>query len=114
TIKEDTIDISPAISEIMAEVKKSTPAKISARFHSTMAHIVKDGCINIRNKYAISRVALSGGVFQNKVLTEITVKLLKKEDFEVYTHSLVPPNDGGISLGQAAIAQAIIEKSQDI
>jgi hydrogenase maturation protein HypF len=107
-IENDTIDISPAISEIINEVKKSTPAEISARFHSTIAHIVKDGCINIRNRHNINKVALSGGVFQNKILTEIAVKLLKEENFEVYTHSIVSPNDGGISLGQAAIAQAII------
>jgi hydrogenase maturation protein HypF len=49
-------------------------------------------------------VALSGGVFQNRLLFRLTMAALQKEGFDVLTHRLVPPNDGGISLGQAVIA----------
>jgi hydrogenase maturation protein HypF len=49
-------------------------------------------------------VALSGGVFQNRLLLRLTLAALKREGFEVLTHRLVPPNDGGVSLGQAVIA----------
>jgi len=47
---------------------------------------------------------LSGGVFQNRLLSRLTINALEREGFEVFTHSLVPTNDGGISLGQAVIA----------
>ena len=56
------------------------------------------------NKSGINKVVLSGGVFQNKYLSEGTMDLLQKNNFEVYSHSTVPANDGGIALGQLAVA----------
>jgi hydrogenase maturation protein HypF len=53
----------------------------------------------------VDKVVLSGGVFQNIFLLEATFSLLRAEKFKVYTHHKVPPNDGGISLGQAVIAE---------
>jgi hydrogenase maturation protein HypF len=53
-------------------------------------------------------VCLSGGTFQNVYLLSRTVQLLREEGFEVYTHAAVPPNDGGLSLGQAAIASRLL------
>jgi hydrogenase maturation protein HypF len=63
-------------------------------------------CERIREAEKISCVALSGGVFQNKLLFERTVRELERKDFRVLTHQLVPPNDGCIALGQAAVARA--------
>jgi hydrogenase maturation protein HypF len=57
-------------------------------------------------------VALSGGCFQNRILLEGTVAELKKNGFEVYSHSHIPANDGGVSLGQAVIAGSIVKKGQ--
>ena len=77
---------------------------ISARFHNTLARLVVEICQGIRIEQGIQKVVLSGGVWQNMTLLEKTLYLLFKNDFQVYTHSRVPPNDGGIALGQAAIA----------
>jgi len=82
---------------------------ISSRFHATVADIVLKGCIFIREKSLINRVVLSGGVFQNMTLLTMSTELLEKNGFQVFTHSQIPANDGGIALGQAimAIAQSI-------
>jgi hydrogenase maturation protein HypF len=68
--------------------------------------VITDACARIRQWTALGRVALSGGVFQNRRLLQATVAGLEHADFEVYTHRQVPPNDGGLALGQAAIAAA--------
>jgi hydrogenase maturation protein HypF len=77
---------------------------IAARFHNTVADIIMKTCRNISSETGIKKVALSGGVFQNRLLLSKTVPLLKSNGLEVYTHRQVPCNDGGISLGQAVIA----------
>jgi hydrogenase maturation protein HypF len=77
---------------------------IAARFHNGVAAMVRDVCLRLREASGLNEVALSGGVFQNVVLLERTVALLREAGFTVYTHRLVPPNDAGISLGQAVIA----------
>jgi len=77
---------------------------ISAKFHRTIAQIAAEMCQRIAAERGIRKVALSGGVFQNRLLLRLTTDLLEKEGFVVLTHSLVPTNDGGISLGQATIA----------
>jgi hydrogenase maturation protein HypF len=80
------------------------PDEISHRFHSGIVHILVDACIQIRSKTGLSAVALSGGCFQNGFLTEHITTRLEAENFQVYSHTHVPSNDGGIALGQAAIA----------
>lgn len=79
-------------------------AKISGIFHNTIASITLDVCNILRDQQGLSEVVLSGGVFQNRLLLELVVSKLSQNGFGVYTHSRVPANDGGISLGQAAIA----------
>jgi len=79
-------------------------ATVSARFHNTLACLVAETCLLVRADTGLARVVLSGGVFQNRILTEQCVALLRRGGFEVLTHSLVPPNDGGLALGQAVIA----------
>jgi hydrogenase maturation protein HypF len=78
--------------------------RISVKFHNTVAQIINEMCQLIANETAITRVALSGGVFQNRLLLRKTVSLLERSGFQVFTHKQVPCNDGGISLGQAVIA----------
>ncbi|MDP4179793.1 MAG: carbamoyltransferase HypF [Bacillota bacterium] len=79
-------------------------ARISAKFHETIAFLVLTCCVKIREKSGLNRVVLSGGVFQNITLLTRCMALLNDNSFEVFTHSKVPANDGGLSLGQAAMA----------
>jgi hydrogenase maturation protein HypF len=80
---------------------------IAARFHNGIADLIVDGCLLLRDRHALNTVALSGGVFQNFLLLSRTVTRLEAHAFSVLTHSRVPCNDGGISLGQAAIASTV-------
>jgi hydrogenase maturation protein HypF len=79
-------------------------ATISTKFHNTIILAIFEtvNAISLRSK--INKVVLSGGVFQNKFLLERTTDLLEKNKFEVYSHASVPTGDGGISLGQLAVA----------
>jgi len=77
---------------------------MARRFHDTLAAAAADVCAEVRRESGADRVVLSGGVFQNKLLTEALHDLLTAREFRVYTHRLVPPNDGGLALGQAAVA----------
>ena len=77
---------------------------IALRFHNTMAQISLDMCRVAASETGLNRVALSGGCFQNRLLFTKTVATLRDAGFEILTHSRVPCNDGGVSLGQAAIA----------
>ena len=82
-------------------------SKIAMKFHRTMAEMVVQMCRRLAKVSGINRVALSGGVFQNRLLLRLTVAALEKAGFEVLTHSKVPTNDGGVSLGQAVIADSV-------
>jgi len=78
--------------------------RISVKFHNTVAQMVNEMCHVIANETGIRQVALSGGVFQNRLLLRKTVSLLESSGLQIFTHRQVPCNDGGISLGQAVIA----------
>jgi hydrogenase maturation protein HypF len=82
------------------------PPLIAARFHNGLAAATVAACTALREETGLGTVVLSGGVFQNMLLLERTVAGLEAEGFRVLTHSRVPPNDAGISLGQAAVAAA--------
>ena len=81
---------------------------ISARFHNAVAEMVRDVCLRIREDRGLNEVALSGGVFQNVTLLKRTLELLRAAGFTVYTHHIVPPNDGGLALGQAIVAACMV------
>jgi hydrogenase maturation protein HypF len=99
------IDVRPMIQAIVRDVLAGRPVGwIAAAFHNTIAAIVREVCGRLRASEAIHRVCLSGGTFQNVYLLERAVSLLRADGFEVFLHAKVPPNDGGISLGQAVIA----------
>jgi len=102
-----TFDASPAIRAIVADLRRRTPPPvIAARFHNAVAAAVVEACRRARRMTGVRRVALSGGVWQNMLLLERTVAGLEDDEFEVLVHRQVPANDGGIALGQAAIAAA--------
>ena len=79
---------------------------IAARFHHGVAALIEEVCLLLRESSGLGTVALSGGVFQNVLLLETAAGRLEGSGFRVLTHSRVPPNDGGISLGQAVVAAA--------
>jgi hydrogenase maturation protein HypF len=103
--KPMVIDPTETIRGIVRDLIDGTPSsKISGKFHRTIARLVIETCEAIRINEKLNRVVLSGGVFQNIFLLLLVKEGLRRSGFDVYTHHLVPPNDGGISLGQAAIA----------
>jgi hydrogenase maturation protein HypF len=93
------------LSAIIEDLKQGiSPRRISLKFHNTIAEMTNEMCQLIADETGINRVALSGGVFQNRLLLRKTIGLLENSGFQVFTHRQVPCNDGGISLGQAVIA----------
>ncbi|MBI5029202.1 MAG: carbamoyltransferase HypF [Chloroflexi bacterium] len=100
-----TIDPIPMIQSVVADVRAGvTIGEISARFHGGVAAMVHDVCVTLREREELNEVALSGGVWQNMTLLAKTIELLQGDGFTVYIHRQVPTNDGGLALGQAAIA----------
>jgi hydrogenase maturation protein HypF len=77
---------------------------IAMAFHNTIVELVKQVSLSIKEETGIFKIVLSGGTFQNRIILEKTEKLLEKSGFEVYSQSNIPSNDGGIALGQIAIA----------
>jgi len=85
------------VREILVEVRGHGPvAHIAARFHNTLAEMI----VAVARRARQERVVLTGGCFQNRYLTERAVKRLQAEGFRPYWHQRIPPNDGGIALGQ--------------
>jgi hydrogenase maturation protein HypF len=92
---------------VVEELQAGVPAPlVAARFHNGLAGATVAACQALREATGLETVALSGGVFQNLLLLDRTVTTLEQSGFRVLVHSRVPPNDGGISLGQAAVAGA--------
>ncbi|MBD7910826.1 carbamoyltransferase HypF [Clostridium cibarium] len=92
---------------VIEDIKKQIkPGIISRKFHNTIIKLTLELCLQISNVNKIKKVALSGGVFQNKILLEGVYNALKQNGFIVYINKQVPCNDGGISLGQIVIANA--------
>jgi hydrogenase maturation protein HypF len=99
------VDFRPAIARIAREAAEGAPRpSISAKFHNTVAEAIIETCRRIRGETKLTRVCLSGGTFQNMRLLGLAVTGLRASGFEVFLHAKVPPNDGGIALGQAVIA----------
>ena len=99
------VQLRDLLSAVIEDLHQGIPkGRISVKFHNTMAQMTNEMCHLIANETGISQVALSGGVFQNRLLSTKTVELLESSGFQVFTHKQVPCNDGGISLGQAVIA----------
>ena len=88
------------------------PGRLAYIFHQELARQITASCVKIREQSGCNKVALSGGVFQNRLLLELTDHMLSEQGFEVLKHQLVPPNDGGIAFGQAVYAMAYLEKNR--
>ena len=101
------VDTRPLIRAVVEDMDRGTgPADIARRFHSTVVDLIAVVCGRIRQDTGLSAVVLSGGVFLNALLTREVSARLGGDGFRVYRHRLVPPNDGGLSLGQLAVAAA--------
>jgi hydrogenase maturation protein HypF len=99
------IDPRPLLRAIAEDLEKgASPGLIGARFHASLALAIRDACARVRGRTGLGCVALSGGCFQSRLLTRLVRRQLDQAGFEVLLHARVPPNDGGVSLGQAAIA----------
>ncbi|MDB6066435.1 MAG: (NiFe) hydrogenase maturation protein HypF [Pedosphaera sp.] len=103
-VSEDAIavvDWQPMILQILDDIQRGLKIGIvAAQFHNTLAEVI----VNIAQRIGQPRIALSGGCFQNKHLTEQAVRRLQRAGFQPYWHQRVPPNDGGIALGQIMAA----------
>jgi hydrogenase maturation protein HypF len=86
---------------------------ISRRFHATVAAVIGSMVRRIAERTSVAEVVLSGGCFQNRLLLDLTLPLLKRGGLRTYVHRQVPCNDGGIALGQAVVANAVMKARQD-
>ena len=104
------IDPAPTFCELWWDIVRGRPVpEIAGAFHNTVAAWSVAVATRIREASRVNRVCLSGGCFQNALLTTRMVAGLDAQGFEVFTQQLVPCNDGGVSLGQAAVAWALTQ-----
>ena len=95
------LDWRPMLSMMLDDLRRGKrPELVAARFHDGLA----EGAVRVAQAVGLPRVCLTGGCFQNRLLLSLVRHRLEAAGFTVYSHSLVPPNDGGLSLGQAVIA----------
>jgi hydrogenase maturation protein HypF len=107
-IAEKPVVFSETLKAIINDLPVQTISIISTKFHNTVAQIILEVARQVRTETSLNKVILSGGVFQNKYLLEKSLYLLTRNRFKVFTNHLVPPNDGGVSLGQLVIASKLI------
>jgi hydrogenase maturation protein HypF len=104
-IEDGIIRVGELFKHVIQDVRSGQAAGfIGARFHHTVCAMAVDASKCVRQKSGINEVALSGGVWQNQILLDLTRSALLRENFIVYTHRQTPANDGGLALGQAVIA----------
>ena len=104
-ITRDAFDPAPLWELLLADWRRGvSPSLIAARFHNSVAEVSVELCRLIRQDTGVNTVALSGGVWQNRLLLHKSTALLEKENFNVLTHRRVPANDGGVALGQMMVA----------
>jgi hydrogenase maturation protein HypF len=108
SLRLDTIDWAPMVVRILEDSRNSIEiGTIAKQFHNTLAEII----VAIARRNSLQRVVLSGGCFQNRLLTELTVQALSDAGFQPYWHQRVPPNDGGIALGQVVASCMVSDLS---
>jgi hydrogenase maturation protein HypF len=106
------LDVRPLIRAIVADLQaKVSIQEIAERFHASIARGLSEACCRARAQTGLNTVALSGGSFQNRLLLGQLMARLLETGFHVFVNRCVPPNDGGLSLGQAAVAAARLRRS---
>jgi len=112
-ISGNIISMKPAFEMMIDELNNNKrPGAISAKFHRTISEVIVETVKRISRKTSLRDVTLSGGTFQNRIILEQSERLLSAAVFNVYSHSRIPSNDGGIALGQLAIAAKRREKGE--
>jgi hydrogenase maturation protein HypF len=109
TLQDDgalVVDTRPLVKALVGALCRNGPALIARRFHDTLAEIVTAVAARLRDATGIEDVVLTGGVFQNALLLETAKRKLQALGLRVHTHNRVPANDGGLALGQLAVAAA--------
>jgi hydrogenase maturation protein HypF len=106
-LRDGVLEVAGLVRGLTEDLVDGVPVgALAARFHNSLAGAVVSTCEVLRDEHGLDTVALSGGVFQNSLLVTRCLDRLEASGFTVLTHRQVPPNDGGISLGQAAVATA--------
>ncbi len=101
------LDWAPMVRLLAEEIRRGgEPAELAARFQNQLAVLWLQALLRAREELGLNKVVLSGGVFQNRFFSDRLRLRLKQKGFTVYEHRLVPPNDGGLALGQLAVARA--------
>lgn len=108
-VSDGVVDVAGLVRDVAVDHFSGAPVPlIAARFHNALADVIATVCRRLREEFGLTTVALSGGVFQNALLLARALDRLEDGGFVVLTHREVPCNDGGISLGQAAVAAAVL------
>ncbi|MDH6579274.1 carbamoyltransferase HypF [Kitasatospora sp. MAP5-34] len=98
-------DPGPVLAAVVADLRAGAgPGRIAARFHAAVTELVRRTCVLARERYGLETVALTGGVFANTLLSTGCAAALRQDGFTVLRHRQVPPNDGGLALGQLMVA----------
>ncbi|MDW4908949.1 carbamoyltransferase HypF [Streptomyces sp. ADMS] len=98
-------DPAPVLAAIVGDLRAGAgPALVATRFHLSVTHLVHRICARARERHGLDTVALTGGVFANTLLSSACAATLREDGFTVLRHHLVPPNDGGLALGQLMVA----------
>ncbi len=98
----------------MNDIASGIPRENIARaFHNSVASLISDTVTRLSERTGVKDTVLSGGVFQNRLLCELLEERSRSAPWKLYGHLLVPPNDGGVSFGQAAVAAAMLAPDAD-
>jgi hydrogenase maturation protein HypF len=110
--KDEIIEMNPEplLNDLCKLRKEEEIGSLALGFHYAVAEAISEICERLRKRYSCNQVVLSGGVFQNNILTERSLALLRENGFEVYVNMAVPPNDGAISLGQTYLGLCSLNK----
>ncbi|MFF7178125.1 carbamoyltransferase HypF [Streptomyces sp. NPDC008121] len=107
-----TADPAPLLAAVVDDVLDGAPAPVvAARFHRAVARLVRTVCAAARSETGVETVALSGGVFANAVLSSACAHGLREDGFTVLRHRRIPPNDGGLALGQLVVAARVTDRA---
>jgi len=107
-VADGVLDARPTVLAVAADVSAGVePAVVGARFHRAVAQATAQACAEIAGARGLDTVVLSGGVWQNRLLLGLTLALLRDGGLRVLVPERLPPNDGAISFGQAAVAAAL-------
>jgi hydrogenase maturation protein HypF len=98
------VRVAGTLKAILHDLGRTDAAGISAKFHNTVSRFALDICRRLRKIYGVNQICLSGGVFQNRLLSRLMIRDLTRAEFKVFTHHRLPDNDGCVSYGQVILA----------